>query len=86
MTTEPTTDRAAWLEEVRADVDKANSPTPVNGRYGAELRIVERHAPALLHALEAVEALIAPQWRSIDYDRNALVDDLRAAIDRAREA
>lgn len=42
------------LAVVRADVDKANSPSPVSNRYGAELRIVERHAPAMLRALEAV--------------------------------
>lgn len=31
--------------------------------------------------VQAVRALIAPQWRSIDYDRNALIDDIRAALD-----
>ena len=42
------------LAAIRADVDKANSPSPVSNRYGAELRTVEHHAPAMLRALEAV--------------------------------
>jgi hypothetical protein len=29
---------------------------------------------------QAIDRLIAPQWRSIGYDRNALVDDLRAIL------
>lgn len=42
------------------------------------------HAPtdlaALLAAVREVGALVAPQWRSIEYDRNALIDDIRATL------
>lgn len=31
--------------------------------------------------LAKIEALIAPQWRSIAYDRNALIDDIRAILE-----
>jgi hypothetical protein len=64
--------RAAWLAGLRDRVeDHAPHPLALD-----MLRAVA--------ALEAVEALIAPQWRSMDYDRNALIDDLRNAIDKAR--
>lgn len=37
-------------------------------------------------AVGRVEALLAPQWRnSLTYDRNALIDDLRDALDAAPE-
>lgn len=45
------------------------------------------HALAEAQAqVERVRALIAPQWRSFEYDRNALIDDLRAALDGEGEA
>jgi hypothetical protein len=31
--------------------------------------------------LEQIRELVAPKWRSIDYDRNALIDDIRAVLD-----
>jgi chromosome segregation ATPase len=36
---------------------------------------------ALRATLARVRKLVAPQWRSLGYDRNALIDDIRAALD-----
>lgn len=91
MTTEPTTDRAAWLEPARADVETVNGPRE-DGTFDLRMAAYERtwstHAPAMLHALEAVEALIVEVEIGDTYigsHRKTIARDLREAIDRARE-
>lgn len=95
--TEPTTERGAWLEEVRADVERAqNSPVTHRGdlrRYEAQYAVAMNHAPAMLRALEAVEAVLATPRSSLGlfadddaFEAGALSvqDDIRKTIDEAR--
>jgi len=39
-----------------------------------------RRAAQFADMIDAVNELIKPQWRSMDYDRNKLLDDLREAV------
>jgi hypothetical protein len=71
MTTEPTTDRAAWLAQVRADLTAATTPIvqPMDGviRQQAVERLLGVHVPGLVAALEAVEESIR------EWERNPMV-------------
>lgn len=49
-------------------------------QYASDLSRARHDLAALLAVVREVAALVAPQWRSIEYDRNALIDDIRTVL------
>jgi len=78
-----TTDIRDELRQIRERAEAHDMPDPCAPGDECECCTTARDNKRTVEALEAVVGLIAPQWRSIDYDRNALIDDLREAITEA---
>jgi hypothetical protein len=64
------------VRELEMEVEHLRGGGQESDGFRTLIKISREHADKL----DRVNELIKPQWRSVEYDRNALLDDLRKAV------
>lgn len=67
-----------WLDNIEARMMGHAVAEPHPEDHPCQMCSDARDIAVLIMFARGVETLAKPQWRSMDYDRNALIDDIRA--------